>query len=112
MSTLQEIETALFHGNAIHHVVSMGRTGKVFTVLLQPFQRSQCGTRAEFADCRFTSHEPTLLEGDEMDYPCEIIGFDSQSLPGDRWRFCLCTDKVELIFESRWPDITRWVDVS
>ena len=100
------IEQALFSNSAAHWVADFELTGKTIALVLYPYDRPEIQTRARFESVEVLSIDDSYADRD-AGLPWDIIGFDSEPLAANRWRFCLHTDAIEYCFEAGWPAIER-----
>lgn len=103
---MTRIEKALFHDACAHCICSFDLTPEALILTLHPWERPEAATHARFEQPQIVSIDDSYADGDR-ELPWDIIGFDSERLPGGGWRFCLHTDCVEYVFDARWPEITR-----
>ncbi len=101
------IEGALFHDLSAHWVVSFALSAEELRLTLHPCLREDVLTEAVFPNPQNVSQDDSYSDGNDRDFPWDIIGFDSEPLADGRWRFCLHTDAVEYVFESEWPEIVK-----
>lgn len=69
--------------------------------------------RLHFAACRFRSFSVTYSDEDfeeepnQLDFPWDPTGFDSDLLDNGMWRFTLHTHVLEIVFDGAWPSFTK-----
>jgi hypothetical protein len=56
-----------------------------------------------FSQAKLRSIDSVYDQNDTLDFPWDIIEFESNETVDGRWRFTLASDVVEIIFESAWP---------
>lgn len=100
------IEQALFRNDAAHCVMAFEHAGDVIAVVLHPWEQPKLASLARFEGVRMLSVDDSYADGDGT-LPWDIIGFDSEPLDGNRWRYCLHTDAIEYCFEADWPAVDR-----
>lgn len=103
---MTQIEQALFLDETAHCVRSFQISEEAIALTLHPWECADLLVLARFERPRIVSKDDHHADPD-CELPWDIIGFDSEQLPGGEWRFCLCTDCIEYVFESRWPEIAK-----
>ena len=103
---LSLIEQALYGDRGTHGVIELNLAPRCIRLRVAPWTDETAWVLALFHNVKLASLEE-YAEGQDFDLPWDIIGFDSHKLEGDRWRFVLCCQHVELCFESAWPVIER-----
>jgi hypothetical protein len=104
--SMTEIETASFIDSSTHRVSSIAYSPARFVVCLHPSQDETFEVRVAFTQVSNMRVDTSHNDG-ELDFPWDIIGFDSKPLAGGRWAFVLHTDMVEFLFQASWPSIER-----
>jgi hypothetical protein len=99
------IEHALYGNHGTHGVIEFFLKPGYVRLRLAPWSEPEAWVQAGFANAKLASVETYGHEGDELDLPWDIIGFDSYELPGSRWCFVLHCDVIEWCFEAEWPVI-------
>ena len=105
---LTKIEDALFQGKNQPHaitefVISNDSISLKVTPWIEPgIPDANNIIKATFKKVLIISKE--ILE-EPVEYPWNIIGFDSEPILNNRWDFYLCTDCIAYGFESDWPEI-------
>jgi hypothetical protein len=102
---MTKIEQCVFKDSSTHCVRSFELTSHALTVTIAPWQNLDVTTRARFGALEIVSVDPSYGHGD-LGLPWHIIGFDSEPISDDRWRFCLHCDSIEYVFKSASPEIT------
>jgi hypothetical protein len=100
------IEKALFQVGSAHWVRAIDWPNDDLTLDVHPCQRPEFIIQARFERVRLISMDNSYAD-EERWLPWDIIGFDSEPLSDGVWRFCLHTNSVEYVFESRWPQIIK-----
>jgi hypothetical protein len=106
--SLTKIEDALFRGqNRTHAITEFAISSDSITIRLAPWidpgiPDSNALVKATFKKAVIKSKE---ILGDAIEYPWDIVGFDSEPVLNNRWDFYLCTDCIAYGFESDWPEI-------
>ena len=109
---LSQIENYLYEADLIGHAV-MNFEEKSGTIVLtiapwpytnDPDPDMSRKKVAAFDNAVITSRE-ILEEGATLEYPWDIIGFDSYERGNDRYEFVLHCDEIEIAFESLWPKL-------
>jgi hypothetical protein len=100
------IEQALFRNGVAHGVASFELADEAIAVVLHPWERPELQTRARFEGVKVLSVDDSYADAD-AGLPWDIIGFDSEPLAANRWRYCLHTDAIEYCFEAGWPAVER-----
>jgi hypothetical protein len=100
------VERALFRDESAHCVAAFAMGGGVIALTLHPWERPELQSRARFEHVRVLSVDDSYADTDTLP-PWDIIGFDSEPLTADRWRYCLHTNAVEFCFEAGWPAVER-----
>ena len=100
------IEQALFRDGSAHCVSSFQLSSEALLLTLHPCGRADIAVQARFDRPRIVSTDDSHAD-DDRELSWDIIGFDSQQLPGGGWRFCLHTGSIEYVFDSAWPQITN-----
>ncbi len=101
------IEQALFRNSTAHCISAIDIANDVIAITLHPWERPELTSRARFEGVKILSVDNSYADTDAMELPWDIIGFDSDKLSDDMWRYCLHTDAVEYCFESKWPAISK-----
>ena len=101
------IEKLLYGDCGIHEVTEFAVSPGVIRVCVAPRVGPRVRTTAVFRGARVTSVEVYPTDPGDLDPPWDVIGFDSDDLGGDRWRFVLHCDAIEWCFESAWPVVER-----
>jgi hypothetical protein len=104
--TMTTIEQALFRNGSAHCVAVFELAGEAIAVVLHPWEQPELQTRARFEGVKVLSVDDSHADAG-AGLPWDIIGFDSEALVGNRWRFCLHTDAIEYCFEAGWPAVER-----
>jgi len=113
-SSLTKIEFALFRGhNRVHAITDCVITDDCITLKIAPVIESggelkpdnKAVIEAKFNNVHIKSKEVNKESPDVNKYPWSIIGFDSDPGLNNKWFFCLCTNYIEVVFESDWPEI-------
>ena len=97
------IEQTLFWNGTAHWIAAFGIHGDRIEFTLHPWDRPELRMHATFDNAKVLSVDDYSDDGDRA-FPWDIIGFDSEPISADRWRYCLHTDKMEYCFEAGWPD--------
>ena len=100
------IEKALFLDSTVHDVSSLALSAEAVDVVIHRSAKPAETARAHFVRPVLRSVDGSYAH-DGLDFPWHIIGFDSDPLPDGRWKFCLHTAAIELVFESDWPVIEK-----
>ncbi len=107
------IERALFQDHGVHWIYAFELSPDAITLSLHPSTAPEATTPPSSA-CTFARFiRPSVVSIDDysddegLEFPWDIIGFESEPLSDGRWRFCLHTDLIEYTFESAWPEITK-----
>ena len=90
------IEQALFLNGNKHCVSSFHLSPEALVLTLHPWQRPHVEAHARFDRPRIVSTDDSYAE-DNRELPWDVIGFDSEQLPEESWRFCLHTDGIEYV---------------
>lgn len=110
--SLTKIEEVLFRGqNRTHAITDFVVLNSCILLKLAPWVESggeatpdsKAIVEARFNNANIKSKEIYKEASDDIAYPWDIIGFDSDPATNNRWLFCLHTDCIEYIFESDWP---------
>lgn len=111
---MSEIEKALFVDGTVHYITSFALLAEEIMLTVCPGRGIRdADTQVALTRGRFLQVNPNRVfcevfdAKDGIGLPWDIIGFDSDPLDDGYWRFCLHTDCVEYLFESKWPEITR-----
>ena len=106
---LTKIEDALFQGkNQPHAITEFVISNDSISLKVTPWIETIYSRyfilkiKATFKKVLIISKE--ILE-EPVEYPWNIIGFDSEPILNNRWDFYLCTDCIAYGFESDWPEI-------
>jgi hypothetical protein len=111
---LTKIEDALFRGqNRTYAVTEFVTLNDRILLKLAPWIESggevtpdsKAVVEARFNNADVRSKETNEQASDDIEYPWDIIGFDSDPISDNRWSFCLHTDCIEYLFESDWPEV-------
>ena len=97
------IENFLYGQGGTHGVVEVSLSANRLILTVAPWVDLSSVKVAEFLESKITSVEVYAVDADELNLPWDIIGFDSDPIPGYRWRFVLHCGGIEYVFESRWP---------
>ncbi len=100
------IEQALFRNGTAHCVADFKLADDVIAIVLHPCERPEVQTHARFEGVKVLSVDDSYADAD-AGLPWDIIGFDSEPLAGNKWRYCLHTDAIEYCFEAGWPAVER-----
>ena len=100
------IEKALFQNDRLHWVGSIDWPSDTLVITIYPFQNPYLVTEALFERVRLISMDNSYAD-EERWLPWDIVGFDSELVSDEVWRFCLHTNCVEYVFESYWPQISK-----
>ena len=101
------IEKTLFFNGTAHWVLVFLARDQRITVTLHPWDRPDLLTHATFEHSKMLSIDDTYADNGDFSLPWDIIGFDSEPVSANRWRYCLHTDKIEYCFEANWPAVRR-----
>lgn len=104
---MSAIEYALYGNRGVHGVVEFELTPNRIRLRVAPWEEPASWTQAVFCNAAMISLDQYAEEGEELDLPWDIIGFDSCEQPTGRWRFVLHCADIEWCFESEWPVIQR-----
>ena len=101
---LTEIEKFLFNEqNLAHNVMEVCKQGKDLVVTIVACDSSEAKT-AVFAQATIEYEELLLLEGESLEFPLPIIGFDCYpTTDSNYWKFVLNAADIEYGFISLWP---------
>jgi hypothetical protein len=103
---MTKIEEACFVSTRAHWVASMSYRDREFAVVLHPSDDETKRVTVTFSDVSLMRFD-TSYNDEEMPFPWDIIGFDSEPLQEGRWAFTLHTDMIEFSFRAGWPRIER-----
>jgi hypothetical protein len=101
------IEQALYGNRGTHGLIEFSLLPGCIRLRVAPWEEPAAWVQAEFANARFSSLDQYADQGEDLDLPWDIIGFDSYEQPSGRWQFVLHCQAVEWCFESDWPVIQR-----
>ena len=59
-----------------------------------------------FPNAKLSSICTTHDADDPLEFPWDIVGFDSDEMGNSKWRFTLTTHVLEIGFDSVWPTIS------
>ncbi len=102
-----EIEKLLFRDGGTHAVVGFKLSENRITIQVAPWTQLEAKTTTEFSEAKITSVDVYAEEGDELNLPWDIIGFDCYPASQSRWRFVLHGTGLEYSFESLWPQVVN-----
>ncbi len=114
-SRLNPIEETLFRGSNRPHALTHVRIARgSIELTIAPWKevdgqvtpdhtQTVC---ARFANARIVNVETYDLDGDGIEPPYDIIGFDCDQVSTGLWSFCCHTDCIEYVFNSEWPVLT------
>jgi hypothetical protein len=104
---LSAIEQALYGNRGTHGIFEFTLAPGYIRLRAAPWEEPKVWVLAVFADARLAYVEEYADDGEDLDLPWDIIGFDSYELPAGCWKFVLHCSAIEWCFESAWPDIER-----
>lgn len=101
---LTEIEQFLFEANRAHLLLGVEKYETEFVIMISPIDDLSKSKSFSFKQTQDLSEENVWKESVNVDFPTNIIGFDSTKRSNETWKFCLHTDEVEWNFISNWPE--------
>ena len=105
--SMTAIEQALYSNGTAHWVVAFELRDNTVTVTSHPCDRPELLTLLTFDQAMMLSIDDSYADDGDQSFPWDIIGFDSEPVSSERWRYCLHTDKIEYCFEAEWPAVRR-----
>lgn len=100
---LSEIEEFTFGGNTAHDLVELLKINDQWLISISPCYDHKIVKKYLFHNVQEKYEEDLTDDGEVVEYPLPIIGFDSKQLPSGMWLFCLNAADIEWGFISEWP---------
>ena len=101
---LSEIEKFVLGGNTAHDLISLSKEESYWIITVSPAYDHNTLKRFIFRQVLENYEQDLTDEGEVIEYPLPIIGFDSKRLSSGLWHFCLNAAEVEWGFQSEWPE--------
>jgi len=100
---LSEVEEFILGGDVAHNLVSLEKSNECWIIIVSPVHDETVKKKYKFENASEEYEQDLTDEGEELEFPLPIIGFDSTLLPNKMWRFCLNVLDIEWGFVSKWP---------
>jgi len=101
---LSQIEEFILGGNVAHDLISLNKSGDFWLITVSPTYDRNVKKSFKFQNVQEKYEQDLTDEGEGLEYPLPIVGFDSKPLSNGLWDYCLNTADIEWGFVSNWPE--------